>query len=59
MSLECPGSLRDQLLYPSLDQHMTDEELRAALATVNLPYLPDRVGGFGAVLGWGQILSLG
>jgi putative ATP-binding cassette transporter len=53
------GSLRDQLLYPSLDKDTTDEELRAALATVNLADLPDRVGGFGAVLGWGQILSLG
>ncbi|OPY11575.1 MAG: Vitamin B12 transport ATP-binding protein BacA [Syntrophus sp. PtaB.Bin138] len=53
------GSLRDQLLYPSLDRDTTDEELRAALVSVNLADLPDRVGGFAAVLGWGQILSLG
>jgi len=53
------GSLRDQLLYPRLDQTRTDEELRAVLETVNLADLPDRVGGFDAVLGWGQILSLG
>ncbi len=53
------GSLRDQLLYPFLDQKTTDEELRKALETVNLANLPDRVGGFDAVLGWGQLLSLG
>jgi putative ATP-binding cassette transporter len=53
------GSLRDQLLYPRLDQETTDEGLRAVLETVNLADLPDRVGGFDAVLGWGQILSLG
>ncbi len=53
------GSLRDQLLYPLLAQETTDEELRKALETVNLANLPDRVGGFDAVLGWGQLLSLG
>jgi len=53
------GSLREQLLYPRLDEKTTDEELRSVLATVNLADLPDRVGGFNAVLGWAQILSLG
>lgn len=53
------GPLREQLLYPGVDRETTDEELRAVLETVNLGDLPDRVGGFDAVLGWGQILSLG
>jgi vitamin B12/bleomycin/antimicrobial peptide transport system ATP-binding/permease protein len=53
------GSLRDQLLYPMLNQETSDEELRKALETVNLANLPERVGGFDAVLGWGQLLSLG
>lgn len=53
------GSLRDQLLYPLLDQETTDDELRQALVTVNLANLPERVGGFDAILGWGQLLSLG
>jgi len=53
------GSLREQLLYPHLDREATDEELRAVLEKVNLADLPDRVGGFDAVLDWGHLLSLG
>lgn len=53
------GSLRDQLLYPHLRQETSNEELQAVLKTVNLADLPDRTGGFDAVLAWGQILSLG
>lgn len=53
------GSLREQLLYPQVDQEVSDAELMAVLARVNLADLPERVGGFDAVLDWGQLLSLG
>ncbi|MBP8980052.1 MAG: ABC transporter ATP-binding protein/permease [Syntrophobacterales bacterium] len=53
------GSLREQLLYPHLDREATEEELRAILERVNLADLPDRVGGFDAVLDWSHLLSLG
>ena len=53
------GSLREQLLYPHLEQEATDGELREALEKVNLADLPERVGGFDAELDWGHLLSLG
>lgn len=53
------GSLREQLLYPQVDQEVSDAELMAVLERVNLADLPERVGGFDAELGWGQLLSLG
>ena len=53
------GSLREQLLYPHLDQEATDGELREVLGKVNLADLPERVGGFDAELDWGHLLSLG
>ncbi len=53
------GSLREQLLYPHLDQEVTDGELREVLGKVNLADLPERVGGFDAELDWGHLLSLG
>ena len=53
------GSLREQLLYPHLEQEATDDELRAVLEKVNLADLPERVGGFEAELDWGHLLSLG
>lgn len=53
------GTLREQLLYPHLDREVTDEELQEVLRRVNLEDLPRRVGGFDAVLDWGQVLSLG
>jgi putative ATP-binding cassette transporter len=53
------GSLREQLLYPQVDREIDDAELSAVLKKVNLEDLPERVGGFGAELDWGQLLSLG
>jgi vitamin B12/bleomycin/antimicrobial peptide transport system ATP-binding/permease protein len=53
------GSLREQLLYPQVDQEVSDAELTAILKRVNLEDLPGRVGGFDAELDWGQLLSLG
>ncbi len=53
------GSLREQLLYPQADREISDTELRAILERVNLADLPERVGGFDAVLDWGHLLSLG
>ena len=53
------GSLREQLLYPQVDKEIDDAELTAVLKRVNLVDLPERVGGFDAILDWGQLLSLG
>ena len=53
------GSLREQLLYPRLEQEAADDELRAVLKMVNLADLPERVGGFEAEMDWGHLLSLG
>ncbi len=58
------GSLRAQLLYPQPDtpetqQAVSDDRLREILHLVNLEDLPDRVGGFDAVLDWADVLSLG
>ena len=53
------GSLREQLLYPQVEQEVSDAELTAILKRVNLSDLPERVGGFDAELDWGQLLSLG
>jgi putative ATP-binding cassette transporter len=53
------GSLRDQITYPNLDSKATDAELQAVLELVNLPKLAERVGGFGTILHWSDVLSLG
>jgi putative ATP-binding cassette transporter len=53
------GSLRDQLLYPRLNQKISDDRLRGILKTVCLADLPDRVGGFDSELDWAHVLSLG
>jgi len=53
------GSLRDQLLYPRLEQEISEEELRTVLKIVNLEDLPERVGSFAVELDWADVLSLG
>lgn len=53
------GTLRQQLLYPQVERHVSEAELRQALQLVNLADLPDRVNGFDAELDWANILSLG
>ena len=53
------GTLRSQLLYPRLEQEISEQELRDVLATVHLADLPERVGGFEVELDWADVLSLG
>ena len=53
------GTLREQLLYPSLDRKVDKDELHEALAAVHLADLPERVGGWDAELDWADVLSLG
>jgi vitamin B12/bleomycin/antimicrobial peptide transport system ATP-binding/permease protein len=53
------GSLRDQMLYPRMEQEIPDDELRRVLESVNLADLPERSGGFKAKLIWADVLSLG
>ncbi len=53
------GTLRDQLLYPNLDQQIEDTQLQAALVQVNLPDLEQKHGGFRTEHNWSQVLSLG
>ena len=53
------GSLREQLLYPKINQEFNDSKLRKILEVVNLADLPDRLGGFDVELQWENVLSLG
>ncbi|MCX5817540.1 MAG: ABC transporter ATP-binding protein/permease [Proteobacteria bacterium] len=53
------GSLREQLLYPNTSNTVSEDTLRGVLKQVNLPDLPERVGGFEAILDWDNVLSLG
>jgi putative ATP-binding cassette transporter len=53
------GTLRQQLLYPRLEQDVDDETLQAALAAVRLSELVDQVGGFDVELDWPDVLSMG
>jgi vitamin B12/bleomycin/antimicrobial peptide transport system ATP-binding/permease protein len=53
------GTLRDQLLYPTLSADTSDRHLCQILEQVNLANLPERVGGFDTELNWSDVLSLG
>ena len=53
------GSLRDQLLYPRMENQVPEAELLRVLKVVRLADLPDRVGGFEVELDWADVLSLG
>jgi ABC-type uncharacterized transport system fused permease/ATPase subunit len=53
------GTLREQLLYPNTDREMSDRELEAVLAQVNLQNLLSRIEGFDKEVPWENILSLG
>ena len=52
------GTLREQLLYPNTENHITDEQLNKVLETVNLPNLAKRFD-FEAEENWENVLSLG
>ncbi|WP_082565487.1 ABC transporter ATP-binding protein/permease [Duganella sp. Root1480D1] len=53
------GTLRSQLIYPSVETSLTDEQLLEILAQVHLPQLAERVGGLDAVQDWEKLLSVG
>lgn len=53
------GTLRSQLIYPSAQSELSDEQLLAILEQVHLPHLAKRVGGLGAVHDWEKLLSVG
>lgn len=54
------GTLRDQLLYPHPNHGVSDDEIRAIVAKVNLPDVLARVdGNLDQVLDWTNVLSLG
>jgi putative ATP-binding cassette transporter len=53
------GTLRDQMLYPAMDELIEDSLLRKILIQVNLPDLEQRHGGFNADQNWAEVLSLG
>ena len=53
------GTLRDQLLYPHMDESIEDSYLSKILIQVNLPDLERQHGGFDTEQNWAQVLSLG
>jgi vitamin B12/bleomycin/antimicrobial peptide transport system ATP-binding/permease protein len=53
------GTLRDQMLYPKMDESVEDSQLREILIQVNLPDLEQSHGGFNAEQNWAEVLSLG
>jgi putative ATP-binding cassette transporter len=53
------GSLRDQLLYPTYRDGVSDDELLKALEFVNLPHVVENCGGLDISADWGKVLSLG
>ncbi len=53
------GTLRDQLLYPRVENNISEAQLKEVLNQVQLPDLVDRVGGFDTELDWSDLLSLG
>jgi putative ATP-binding cassette transporter len=54
-----PGTLRSQLIYPSVHADLSDEQLLDILDQVHLPQLAARVGGLDAVHDWSKLLSVG
>lgn len=53
------GTLRSQLIYPSAECSLSDEQLLDILEQVHLPCLAERVGGLDAVNDWEKLLSVG
>lgn len=53
------GTLREQMLYPDIDRHVSSTDLQRRLDQVNLPELARRHGGFDTVIDWSRVLSLG
>ncbi|MGI0479772.1 ABC transporter ATP-binding protein/permease [Geminocystis sp. CENA526] len=53
------GTLKEQLIYPSVEKNISEEELQQVLNLVNLPHLAEKFGGFEVEKDWGEVLSLG
>ncbi len=53
------GTLRQQLVYPLVDDTVTSQELHKVLQHVNLPNLVERFGGLDIEKDWADVLSLG
>jgi vitamin B12/bleomycin/antimicrobial peptide transport system ATP-binding/permease protein len=53
------GTLRSQLIYPSGQSRLEDEQLLEILKQVHLPHLAERMGGLDAVRDWEKLLSVG
>ena len=53
------GTLRSQLIYPSVETSLSDQQLLQILEQVHLPQLAERVGGLDAVEDWLKLLSVG
>jgi len=53
------GTLRSQLIYPSLHTSLGDDRLLEILGEVHMAELTDRVGGLDAVHDWHKLLSVG
>jgi len=53
------GTLRSQVIYPSTQTQLSDEQLLEILEQVHLPKLAERVGGLDAVQDWEKLLSVG
>jgi putative ATP-binding cassette transporter len=53
------GNLRRQLCYPNVEREVSDDELRQALVSVNLPDLEGRCGGFDGEIDFEKTLSVG
>eukprot|EP01102_Stenamoeba_stenopodia_P003437 TRINITY_DN1343_c0_g1_i2.p1 TRINITY_DN1343_c0_g1~~TRINITY_DN1343_c0_g1_i2.p1 ORF type:complete len:545 (+),score=77.36 TRINITY_DN1343_c0_g1_i2:732-2366(+) len=55
-----PGNLRDQITYPlCIKGTQEDERLAELLSMFDLNYLLERYGGWGAVVDWADVLSIG
>jgi ABC-type iron transport system FetAB ATPase subunit len=54
----CPGSLRQNIAYPSRD-HISDSDVQRLLAMSGLSELFYRLSNFDEILEWANILSLG
>jgi putative ATP-binding cassette transporter len=53
------GTLRNQLIYPSTETQLDDEQLLRVLEQVGLPNLVERFGGLDVQQDWFDVLSLG
>ena len=53
------GSLRNQLLYPNVENDLAEAELLKVLKQVNLPDIAKNFDGLDSKLDWGKVLSVG